>query len=160
MCVCVCKLCRFCRTRRRHRDSICISRRPICRLRMVLSSFTFSNTDCSRKKYGVNSVICLISLRSSNVGAKTKKVIVCVGKQTFASKEFNFSDNKWQNVTVRIHDACITSEAFHSVKCDCRLQLQQALKYITQYAGMVVYLNQEGADRSIEFCLTSKKNSH
>jgi GTP cyclohydrolase II len=49
-----------------------------------------------------------------------------------------------ENVPVRIHDACATSELFHSQKCDCREQLEQSLKYIHENGGMVIYLHQEG----------------
>lgn len=48
-------------------------------------------------------------------------------------------------VPVRVHDECLTSEVFGSLKCDCRDQLDHALAYIrTQPAGVVVYLRQEG----------------
>jgi GTP cyclohydrolase II len=42
------------------------------------------------------------------------EAIVCVSPLTFIS-------NKKTNIPVRIHDACITSETFHSIKCDCQL---------------------------------------
>jgi GTP cyclohydrolase II len=48
------------------------------------------------------------------------------------------------SVPVRVHDACITSEAFHSFKCDCKLQLDQAQEFITKHGGIVIYLKQEG----------------
>lgn len=46
---------------------------------------------------------------------------------------------------MRVHDACFTSEVLGSLKCDCREQLQLALKYIhDQPPGIVIYLQQEG----------------
>ena len=53
-------------------------------------------------------------------------------------------ENKTENVVVRVHDACITSEVFGSLKCDCELQLTQAKKNVSQHGGMIIYLNQEG----------------
>ncbi len=50
-----------------------------------------------------------------------------------------------QPVMVRVHSECLTGDAFGSLRCDCRMQLQTALKMIN-YAGsgVVVYLRQEG----------------
>lgn len=48
-------------------------------------------------------------------------------------------------IVVRVHDACFTSEVLGSLKCDCREQLQLALEYIQDRPpGMVIYLQQEG----------------
>ena len=48
------------------------------------------------------------------------------------------------DVFVRIHDACFTSELFSSTKCDCRLQLQQAKHILSQKGGILIYSPQEG----------------
>ena len=48
------------------------------------------------------------------------------------------------NVPLRVHDACMTSEIFGSLKCDCKNQLDYALDYIFNHGGMVIYLPQEG----------------
>lgn len=46
---------------------------------------------------------------------------------------------------VRIHSACLTGEAFHSLKCDCREQLQQSMEIIGRRGGAIVYASdQEG----------------
>lgn len=47
-------------------------------------------------------------------------------------------------VNVRIHSECLTGDAIGSLKCDCRDQLEAALKYIEENGGMVIYLRQEG----------------
>uniref|UniRef100_A0A7S4VUF0 GTP cyclohydrolase II n=1 Tax=Alexandrium monilatum TaxID=311494 RepID=A0A7S4VUF0_9DINO len=48
-------------------------------------------------------------------------------------------------VPVRVHDACLTGEAFDSLKCDCGLQLRLALKVQTKrQLGLVIYMPQEG----------------
>jgi len=49
-----------------------------------------------------------------------------------------------QDVPVRIHDQCLTSEVFGSKRCDCSEQLRMALKHIAQEGGVVIYLQQEG----------------
>lgn len=45
---------------------------------------------------------------------------------------------------VRIHSSCVFSEAFHANDCDCALQLNAALDYISINNGIVIYLFQEG----------------
>jgi GTP cyclohydrolase II len=52
--------------------------------------------------------------------------------------------NKKAPVNVRIHSACLTSEVLGSCKCDCKHQLDQALEYIAEHSGVVIYLHQEG----------------
>src|SRR4051812_29614969 len=48
-------------------------------------------------------------------------------------------------VLVRVHSECFTGEVLHSLKCDCREQLDAALRAIvSEGAGAVVYLRQEG----------------
>jgi GTP cyclohydrolase II len=50
-----------------------------------------------------------------------------------------------EDVPVRVHDECLTSEVLGSLKCDCREQLDYALRYIRDNApGVVIYLRQEG----------------
>lgn len=46
---------------------------------------------------------------------------------------------------VRIHSQCLTGDVFHSLRCDCRLQLELALTKITAAgAGILLYEQQEG----------------
>ncbi len=46
---------------------------------------------------------------------------------------------------VRIHSQCITGDVFHSLRCDCRLQLELALRSIADLgAGILLYDQQEG----------------
>lgn len=52
---------------------------------------------------------------------------------------------KDQPVMVRMHSECLTGDALGSLRCDCRMQLQAALKMIENAgSGVVVYLRQEG----------------
>jgi len=48
-------------------------------------------------------------------------------------------------VLVRMHSECLTGDAFGSLRCDCRPQLEAALHQIeAEGEGVVVYLRQEG----------------
>ncbi|MCL2930402.1 MAG: bifunctional 3,4-dihydroxy-2-butanone-4-phosphate synthase RibB/GTP cyclohydrolase II RibA [Trichodesmium sp. MAG_R01] len=50
-----------------------------------------------------------------------------------------------KDIMVRVHSECLTGDAFGSLRCDCRMQLQAAMKMIEHAgAGVVVYLRQEG----------------
>ena len=50
------------------------------------------------------------------------------------------------NVLVRMHSECLTGDIFHSQRCDCGAQLEQAMKMVAQEkCGAIVYLRgQEG----------------
>lgn len=57
----------------------------------------------------------------------------------------NPEEFKDKPVMVRMHSECLTGDALGSLRCDCRLQLQAAMKMIESAgAGVVVYLRQEG----------------
>src|SRR5215213_9691359 len=46
---------------------------------------------------------------------------------------------------VRIHSQCLTGDVFHSLRCDCRAQLELALYSIGEEGrGMIIYEHQEG----------------
>jgi GTP cyclohydrolase II len=46
---------------------------------------------------------------------------------------------------VRIHSQCLTGDVFHSLRCDCRAQLELALISIAREGrGLLIYENQEG----------------
>lgn len=51
-----------------------------------------------------------------------------------------------ENVLVRVHDQCLTSEVFGSLRCDCKEQLTQSFEQIKidPSGGVVIYLQQEG----------------
>ena len=47
--------------------------------------------------------------------------------------------------SVRIHSQCLTGDVFHSLRCDCRAQLELALESIAKEGrGLLIYENQEG----------------
>lgn len=46
---------------------------------------------------------------------------------------------------VRVHSQCLTGDVFHSLRCDCRQQLEMALAMIRELgAGILIYEQQEG----------------
>jgi len=46
---------------------------------------------------------------------------------------------------VRIHSQCLTGDVFHSLRCDCRAQLELALRMIAEEGrGLLIYEHQEG----------------
>ena len=48
-------------------------------------------------------------------------------------------------VIVRVHDECLTGEAFKSLRCDCRKQMDMALQLISDaQKGVFIYMRQEG----------------
>jgi len=80
-------------------------------------------------RYGDFEIIGLISLRDM------KEHVVIMKGNAIAQK----------NVPLRIHSECLTGDAFTSLRCDCREQLETSLNYISkQDYGMIVYLRQEG----------------
>jgi 3,4-dihydroxy 2-butanone 4-phosphate synthase/GTP cyclohydrolase II len=49
------------------------------------------------------------------------------------------------DVLVRVHSACLTGDALHSLRCDCGGQLEKAMTRIAQEGeGVLVYMQQEG----------------
>jgi 3,4-dihydroxy 2-butanone 4-phosphate synthase / GTP cyclohydrolase II len=49
------------------------------------------------------------------------------------------------NVVVRVHSKCLTGDVFHSMRCDCGLQLDAAMQRIAlEGRGVLLYLHQEG----------------
>jgi GTP cyclohydrolase II len=46
---------------------------------------------------------------------------------------------------VRIHSQCLTGDVFHSLRCDCRSQLEMALdQIVADGRGLLIYEHQEG----------------
>lgn len=65
------------------------------------------------------------------------------GSEQMALVKGDISNQK--EVLVRIHSECLTGDVFHSERCDCRKQLEAALRNIVKEgAGVLVYLKQEG----------------
>jgi len=50
-----------------------------------------------------------------------------------------------ESVLARIHSECLTGDVFHSYRCDCGPQLDEALKRIAERgSGVLIYMRQEG----------------
>jgi len=50
-----------------------------------------------------------------------------------------------EHVLVRVHSECLTGDVFHSLRCDCGEQLEQALAQIEEEGrGVLLYMAQEG----------------
>jgi GTP cyclohydrolase II len=49
------------------------------------------------------------------------------------------------DLPVRVHSRCLTGDTLTSLRCDCRDQLEAALRYIDEKkCGVLIYLDQEG----------------
>lgn len=60
--------------------------------------------------------------------------MVLVAKRTDFSKP----------VLVRLHSECLTGDLFHSLRCDCGEQLEEAMRLTGREGGVIIYLRQEG----------------
>lgn len=48
-------------------------------------------------------------------------------------------------VPTRLHSECLTGDVFHSLRCDCRQQLEAAQRHFAKLeAAMILYMRQEG----------------
>lgn len=48
-------------------------------------------------------------------------------------------------VLVRVHSHCLTGDVFHSVRCDCRTQIERCMQLIAREgSGVLLYLHQTG----------------
>lgn len=66
-------------------------------------------------------------------GVPVEHVAICYGEVT------------GEDVLCRVHSECLTGEVLHSLKCDCREQLDLSLRRIVEVGrGVVLYLRQEG----------------
>jgi GTP cyclohydrolase II len=45
---------------------------------------------------------------------------------------------------VRLHSECLTGDIFHSARCDCGKQLDEAVEIMAKQGGIILYLRQEG----------------
>ncbi|ELR99742.1 bifunctional 3,4-dihydroxy-2-butanone-4-phosphate synthase/GTP cyclohydrolase II [Gloeocapsa sp. PCC 73106] len=67
------------------------------------------------------------------------------GSEHVAIVKGNIEEFRDRPVMVRMHSECLTGDALGSLRCDCRMQLNAALKMIEAAGlGVVVYLKQEG----------------
>jgi len=57
---------------------------------------------------------------------------------------FTQPDNLNNPPLVRIHSECLTGDVFHSSRCDCGEQLDEAIELMAKDGGVILYLLQEG----------------
>lgn len=68
-------------------------------------------------------------------------------REKYSNKEHTILIKPWKKdhtPLVRIHSCCLTGDLFGSLRCDCRKQLDHAMKQISEAGGLLIYLNQEG----------------
>lgn len=50
-----------------------------------------------------------------------------------------------ENIPTRLHSECLTGDVFHSLRCDCRQQLEAAQRHFAELdAAIILYMRQEG----------------
>jgi len=57
---------------------------------------------------------------------------------------FGQADKNQKVPLVRIHSECLTGDVFHSSRCDCGEQLDEAIHIMGAEGGVILYLRQEG----------------
>jgi len=57
---------------------------------------------------------------------------------------FAQADKNQKVPLVRIHSECLTGDVFHSSRCDCGEQLDEAIELMATEGGVILYLRQEG----------------
>ncbi len=57
---------------------------------------------------------------------------------------FGQADEKQSTPIVRLHSECLTGDVFHSSRCDCGEQLDEAISMMEKEGGVILYLRQEG----------------
>ena len=68
-----------------------------------------------------------------------------LGERTEEAVVLKMGDLEGAAPLVRIHSQCLTGDVFHSLRCDCRAQLEIALQAIGgEGRGLVIYEHQEG----------------
>ena len=80
----------------------------------------------------------------SNDASETEEAVALVMGDV-RSSNVRSGDVKSAPVLVRIHSQCLTGDVFHSLRCDCRQQLELSLAMIAEEgAGILIYEQQEG----------------
>lgn len=50
-----------------------------------------------------------------------------------------------ENIPTRLHSECLTGDVFHSLRCDCRQQLEAAQRHFAELdTAIILYMRQEG----------------
>jgi len=76
----------------------------------------------------------ILGFEATDGGAREESVVLQMGDISSA-----------EPVLVRVHSQCLTGDVFHSLRCDCREQLELALEAIAHEGrGLLIYEHQEG----------------
>lgn len=94
-----------------------------------------------------------INIHTENGMAKMKTAYVKSHDKLFTI--FRVGEIK-EEMNVRVHYMCETSEIFDSVHCDCKKQLNNFKKYIFSNGGILIFAHEEGRG----FGLTNKINAY
>lgn len=78
------------------------------------------------------------------------------GKRILGLRTENIGDSPH----VRAHSMCYTGDIFHSKRCDCREELEKALKIIAKKGGLLVYPEEEGRGIGILNKITIYNSQH
>lgn len=66
-------------------------------------------------------------------------------KEIYSDKEHVAYVKHYKGIPhIRIHSECLTGDVFHSKRCDCGKQLEEAMQHIDKHGGILLYLRQEG----------------
>lgn len=62
--------------------------------------------------------------------------------------------------SIRTHSMCYTGDIFHSLRCDCREELENALRYIQENGGIFIYALEEGRGIGVLNKITVYNSQH
>jgi len=65
------------------------------------------------------------------------------GKEHIAMQFTRLSKNS-NPCLVRVHSECLTGDVFHSSRCDCGEQLDEAINLLNETGGLLLYMRHEG----------------
>jgi len=85
-------------------------------------------------KIGPNSQVPAEIVSFDNLSSDKEHIAMILGE----------ADQKSDTPLVRLHSECLTGDVFHSSRCDCGEQLDEAISLMEQQGGIILYLRQEG----------------
>lgn len=94
-----------------------------------------------------------ITLKTENGNFYTKTYEVTSHNKTFL---VSWKGNLDENINLRIHHMCLTSEILDSLHCDCKMQLENYKKIMKDQGGLLIYAYEEGRGLGI----TKKINAY
>jgi GTP cyclohydrolase II len=85
-------------------------------------------------KIGTNSRIAAQIVSFDHLTSEKEHIAIIFGK----------ADECSRSPLVRVHSECLTGDVFHSSRCDCGEQLDEAIELMEKDGGIIIYLRQEG----------------